>query len=243
MHLSNNFDVAAPIERVFPAVLDVELVAGCLPGAQIISRESDDAFLAGIKIKVGPITMQYRSHVEIVERDPAGHRAVMHIRAKESRGQGTAEATAALTMSGDDGRTRGQIDVDVQLSGRVASMGQGAIQDVSNKLVAVFASNLSEMLETSPDAAGAPPPSRNRETTASVIAPGEKPPAMGPTCRAADAAQSSDSLSAMTLARAVVGGRLRDPRAAVPLLVIAILLGFLLGRATATASHSRRPRS
>src|ERR1700760_2808994 len=164
MHLTNSLDVAAPIDEVFSTILDVERVVVCVPGAEIVERTSDDAFIARITIRVGPIRMQYRSDVTITERDAAAHRAVMNIRAKESRGQGSADATATLTLTEHDAQTHGQVDVDMQVSGRVASMGQGAIQDVSNKLVATFAANLSDMFakteapaQSSTDAAAGSP--------------------------------------------------------------------------------------
>ena len=75
MDFTNDFDVEAPLDRVWTAMLDVEQVAPCVPGAQILEQTGDDAYKVGIKVKLGPITMQYRGDMEIVERDDAAHRA------------------------------------------------------------------------------------------------------------------------------------------------------------------------
>jgi hypothetical protein len=91
--------------------------------------------------------MQYRGDVEIVERDATNHRAVMKVRARETRGQGTANATATLQLAAVDGQTQGDVHVDVDITGRAASTGQGAIQDVTSKLVGRFARNLTRMLD------------------------------------------------------------------------------------------------
>src|SRR4051794_19967334 len=147
MRFENSFDVQAPIEAVWSAVLDVERVAPTVPGAQVLEQTGENAYKVAIKVKVGPMSMTYRGEVEITERDDAAHRAVMRARAKESRVQGTADADVVMVLVGDDGTTSATVTTDVQLSGKVATMGQGVLQDVSGRLVKTFAQNLATMLE------------------------------------------------------------------------------------------------
>src|ERR671932_587639 len=146
MRFENHFDVGAPIDQVWDAVLDVERVAPTVPGAQVLDRVGDDAYQVAIKVKVGPMSMTYRGEVEITERDESTHRAVMKARAKESRGQGTADADVTMVLAGDDRRTSATVTTEVQLSGKVATMGQGVLQDVSGRLIGTFAQNLAAML-------------------------------------------------------------------------------------------------
>src|SRR5688572_18807133 len=127
MKFENSFDVNAPIDDVWSALLDVERVAPTVPGAQVLERTGDDAYKVAIKVKVGPMSMTYRGEVEITERDEAAHRAVMRARAKESRGQGTADADVTMVLSGANGRTSATVTTDVKLSGKVATMGQGVL--------------------------------------------------------------------------------------------------------------------
>src|SRR5918996_626602 len=156
MRFENRFDVDAPIEQVWETVLDVERVAPTVPGAQVLERTGDDAYKVAIKVKVGPMSMTYRGEVEITERDESAHRAVMKARAKESRGQGTADADVTMVLSGRNGGTSATVTTDVQLSGKVATMGQGVLQDVSRRLVETFAANLATMLEGGAPAEEAP---------------------------------------------------------------------------------------
>ena len=51
-------------------LLDVERVAPCVPGAEVLEQTGDDAYKVAIKVKVGPMSMTYRGEVEIIERDP-----------------------------------------------------------------------------------------------------------------------------------------------------------------------------
>ena len=63
MKFENAFAVAAPIDEVYAALLDVERVAPCVPGAQVLERTGEDAYNVGIKVKVGPMSMTYRGSV------------------------------------------------------------------------------------------------------------------------------------------------------------------------------------
>src|SRR5512133_2897671 len=146
MEFQNDFDVKAPLEQVWDTMLDVERVAPCVPGAQVLERTSDDSYKVGIKVKVGPVQMQYRGDVEIVEKDDSSHTTVMSARAREARGQGTANANVRMHLSGNGDTTHGSMVTEVQLSGRAAAMGQGVIKDVSAKIVDQFAENLAAML-------------------------------------------------------------------------------------------------
>src|SRR3954452_12126351 len=114
MRFENAFAVDAPLEGGWRTVLDVERVAPTVPGAQVLEQTGEDAYRVAIKIKVGPMSMTYRGEVEITERDEAAHRAVMRARAKESRGQGTADADVTMVLAGTDGRTSATITTDVQ---------------------------------------------------------------------------------------------------------------------------------
>src|SRR3954468_22778831 len=158
MKFENTFSVDAPIDEVYAALLDVERVAPCVPGAEVLEKTGDNAYQVAIKVRVGPISMTYRGNVEIVERDDANHRAVMRARARETRGQGTADARVDLSLAQEGETTNGTMVADVQLAGRAAAMGRGVIQDVSAKLVSTFSQNLETMLSGGGAAAAKPEP-------------------------------------------------------------------------------------
>src|SRR6478672_10623660 len=171
MKFENTFEVDAPIDEVYATLLDVERVAPCVPGAEVIEKSGDDAYTIAIKVRVGPISMTYRGNVEIVERDDANHHAVMHARARETRGQGTADARVALSLVQDGPTTKGTMAADVQLAGRAAAMGRGVIQDVSAKIVSTFSSNLEAMLRGQGAEAEEPAPAA-RHRCGAAHAPG-----------------------------------------------------------------------
>jgi carbon monoxide dehydrogenase subunit G len=209
MRFENHFDVDSPIDSVWDAVLDVERVAPTVPGAQVLERTGDDAYKVAIKVRVGPMSMTYRGEVEIAERDDEAHRAVMKARAKETRGQGTADADVTMQLRGENGRTSATVTTDVELSGKAATMGQGVLQDVAGRLVQTFARNLATMLEGGEVAPAATPP----------------PPRPAP--------EREDALDLGSLGGAVIAERIHDPRRLAGLLGLVALVAFLLGRRSA----------
>jgi carbon monoxide dehydrogenase subunit G len=241
MEFENTFDVDAPIETVWATLLDVERVAPCVPGAEVLERVSDDAYKVAIKVRVGPMSMQYRGDIEIVDSDPATHVANMRAKARESRGQGNADADVRMQLTEEDGRTHGTIHTNVQLSGRVAAMGRGIIADVSGRIVDQFSENLAAMLAEgdgasagdgpAPDAAAASEPAPASEAAAPAPgAPASRPDAAATPPPRPPRESASAELSALDLAGAVVKGRLEDPRNVAGLVALVALLAFLLGR-------------
>jgi carbon monoxide dehydrogenase subunit G len=228
MRFENHFDVDAPIEDVWEALLDIERVAPTVPGARVLERTGDDAYKVAIKVKVGPMSMTYNGAVEITDRDPTAHRAVMKARAKESRGQGTADADVTMELSGENDHTAATVVTEVQLSGKVATMGQGVLQDVSGRLIGTFAQNLAAMLagggeadEPAP-ATAAPPSSAADEAPAAPPRPASPPPPRP--------APEADALDLGSVGAAIVADRLKDPRQLGGLLAVVALVAYLLGR-------------
>jgi len=239
VRFENRFDVDTPIEKVWDVLLDVERVAPAVPGAQVLGRSGEDAYKVAIKVKVGPMSMTYQGEVEITERDDAAHRAVMKARAKESRGQGTANADVTMVLSGDDGRTSAVVTTEVALTGKVATMGQGVLQDVSGRLVDTFANNLATMLE---EGEGAPAPAEPPAPAAGEPSAAEPPASAGnghasqaPPRQAAPSSEWSrpedeDALDLGSIGGAVVADKVGDPRRLAGLLAAALVVLFLLRR-------------
>ena len=153
MQFENDFEVASPIDTVWSTLLDVEQVAPCMPGAEVLEQTSDTSYKVQIKIRLGPVSMQYRGDVEIVNPDPSAHQAKLIAKATEARGQGTANAEINMALTEENGKTRAILTTDLRLSGRAAAMGQGIVKDVAGKLTETFAECLATKLEGAPAAA------------------------------------------------------------------------------------------
>jgi carbon monoxide dehydrogenase subunit G len=216
VEFENTFTVPAPIDSVYSALLDLERVAPAMPGAQVLEKTGDDSYKVAIKVKLGPVSMTYRGDVTIVERDEASHSAVLDVKAREARGQGTATAKVRLSLEEQGRETLGKMHADVQLSGKAAAMGRGVIEDVSKRLVGTFASNLESIL-ASPE----------EETQPEAPAP--EPKAAAPAPKSAPAPEA-DALSVGPLAAGMAADRLKDPRVLGAVVGGAIFVGYLIGR-------------
>jgi carbon monoxide dehydrogenase subunit G len=166
MRFENSFEAPASPDDVYRAMLDITSVAGCLPGATVGDEKADGAYEATIAVKVGPIRLTYGGTVAIAERDDDARLATLVAEAREQRGQGTARATITMQVEPQDPGSRTVIGTDLSVTGRVAQMGQGIMQEVANSMIDQFAACLAQRLSpaeqepvaTAPDGAAAPPP-------------------------------------------------------------------------------------
>jgi carbon monoxide dehydrogenase subunit G len=141
MELTNEFEVAVPVEEAWAVLTDLERLAPCLPGAQLREVEGDE-YRGAVKIKVGPITTSYDGAIRFVERDESAHRMVLKAEGRETRGQGNVAAVITATMSPSVGGTSVVVATDLTISGKVAQFGRGVLADVSAKLLDQFVVNL-----------------------------------------------------------------------------------------------------
>ena len=169
MELINEFEVDAPLDVVWSVLTDVERIAPCLPGAQLQEVEGDE-YRGVVKVKVGPITAQYKGAASFVEKDEAGYRAVLRAEGRDTRGTGNAAADITAEMAPTATGTLVTVTTDLKVTGKVAQFGRGVMADVSKKLMGQFADNLSELLDqVQPDSE----PAVDGPASAEVSLPGQ----------------------------------------------------------------------
>jgi carbon monoxide dehydrogenase subunit G len=147
MKLEQTFQVEAPIERVWEALIDVERVAPCLPGAEI-TEESDGVYKGNFTVKLGPTTAAYRGELHMESVDETARTVTMKASGQDKRGQGGAKATIVSVMREEGGTTAVDTTTDFTITGRLARFGRGGmIQDISNKLLKDFSACLAQNIE------------------------------------------------------------------------------------------------
>ena len=153
MELAHEFSVPVPVEQAWQVLTDVARIAPCLPGAELTGSEGD-SYQGQVKVKVGPITTQYRGTASFTAKDESKHRVVLKATGRDTRGQGTASATVTAVMVPDGGTTAVSIVTDLSITGRVAQFGRGVMGDVSARLLEQFVRNLeADVLRVGPDGA------------------------------------------------------------------------------------------
>ena len=154
MEFEHEFDVAAPPDRVYAYLLDVNSVALCMPGAELSDQVDGDTYRGRVRIKVGAITVGYEGTATITARDPDRRTATLSFDAKERTGGGSARATAAMTVEPTESGSRVRLTTEVAVAGRVATFGRSILEDVSRRLVTQMADCIRHNLEREDAEAG-----------------------------------------------------------------------------------------
>ena len=151
MKINNEFTVGAPIQQAWDTMLNLERIAPCLPGAAIQEEKDEGGYDGTMKVKIGPITANYKGTVKFEEVDEDNHRAVLQATGRDARGQGTASATIISTLQEESEGTKVSVETDMKLTGRAAQFGRGIAQDVATKMLDQFASCLEEEITGGPE--------------------------------------------------------------------------------------------
>jgi uncharacterized protein len=206
VELNNEFRVAVPAAKTWAVLTDVERVAPCIPGAQLLSVDGDD-FTGAVKVKVGPITVSYKGDASFQEKDPAAQRVVIKASGKETRGSGNAAALVTAQLKDEGDATHVVITTDLTISGKAAQFGRGVLADVSTNLIGQFARNLEA------DLLGGSAPS---SATSSAATPA--------------AAAASDPVDSVDLLKVVAVPMAKRYAPAIAAVAAGLTVGFLLGR-------------
>ena len=175
MDLNHQFTVAVPVEDAWRILTDVERIAPCLPGAQLLEIEGD-TYRGVVKVKVGPIQAQFKGQANFIERDDIAHKVVLKGEGRDTTGKGNAAAIITAEMTAVDANsTSVTVNTDLSVTGKVAQFGRGAMADISDKLLAAFVVNLNSLIAEQPATAApavAPEPTEGVRTIESAeVAP------------------------------------------------------------------------
>ena len=216
MKIENSFTVDAPVDEAWTLLTNIAEIAPCLPGANLTGEE-DGVYTGTVKVKVGPVTAEYKGTAEFVEKDDVAHKAVINGKGRDSRGAGNAQAliTAEMEQVGD--QTRVDIVTDLKISGKVAQFGRGVMQDVSEKLLGQFADCLAAKLGDGE--AAEEEVAETRSTAATTISP---PPISAP----ASGADDEEVLDLLDVAGGAVAKR-AIPTALTAAAVIAFIIWLI----------------
>ena len=148
MKLENEFSVAASIEDTWGTLLDIERVATCLPGATIEAGDEDGVYHGAMKMKLGPMNVQYKGTAKLQDVDEDTHTASIAVQAREAKGQGTAAAVISNHLEQVNGKTRVVAITDLKITGRQAQFGRGIMEDVATSMMKQFATRLEEEIRS-----------------------------------------------------------------------------------------------
>ncbi|HEX9064694.1 MAG TPA: SRPBCC domain-containing protein [Streptosporangiaceae bacterium] len=153
MELEHSFTVPVPKNRAWDVLLDVERVAPCMPGATLDSVDGDEIH-GRIKVKVGPINMMYAGTARFIEKDAEAGVVTLEASGKETRGAGTASASVHSVLEDRGAETHVRVKTTLNVTGKPAQFGRGVMNEVSGKLLNIFAANLAATIARDEGAGG-----------------------------------------------------------------------------------------
>jgi uncharacterized protein len=139
--LEHSFTTTRPVDESFAAVTDLERVIPCVEGGRVLEATGEDSAKAEIDVAMGAMSMKFVGTVEVAEKDPDAHRALLRVKSKETGGQGYANADVVFQL--EDGG--GTIHTKAQITGKPASMGEGVVVGVLDALITDFTRKVGEL--------------------------------------------------------------------------------------------------
>lgn len=172
IRLDNTFSLDMSPDQAWALLNDVERIAPYVPGAKLTEIAGDD-YHGTVSVKLGPITAQYKGTATITSRDEGARRLTLTGKGRDIRGQGTASADLVATVVAEGSGSRVNVETDVQVTGKVAQLGRGIMQDVSARLIDQFVANMVKAEGGS--AAPAPAPAAPAPAVAAPAEPAAAP--------------------------------------------------------------------
>jgi len=220
IEIVKTFTIKAPPAAVWGFLTDPQRVARCMPGAAITERIDEKTFAGTMAVKVGPVSTSYKGKIVFERLDAQARIAETVATGQDVRGRGGADLRpTSSTKEVAPGETEVTAASKVNITGNLAQMGRGMVQDVSDQLFQTFSQRMRAELEP---AASAPPPSI---TPAAAPAPGASPVAAA-TSAAAGEALDLASVGARAAGRAA-SRAVRRPAVWVAIVIAAVLLYLL----------------
>jgi carbon monoxide dehydrogenase subunit G len=230
MQIENSFAVKAEPDRVYAFLLDVNNVVSCVPGAELSEVVDPNTFKGKVRIKVGPVTVNYNGTARITSRDADTRTATLEAEGRETTGSGTAQATTIMAVAADGETSKVTLTTDFTVVGRIAQFGRGIMEDVSRHLVGQAAECIQSKLE-------GPPPSAAPAAEASSTGSNSSSSAPAP----APAPSEPASLDALALGRAVAKERISRMKVR-PQMIAAAFAGLISLLLLRRVRRSRRRR-
>ena len=171
MEISKTFVVNAPPEKVWSFLTDLPRVARSLPGAAIGEKLDDKTSAGTMTVKVGPVSSTYKGKVTFERLDPTARTAEIVASGQDVRGKGGADLRLTSSLKAlPDGSTEVTAVSLVNVTGILAQMGRGMIQDVSDEMFQLFSERMRAELEAPAPAAGSSAPSAAAPASADPVA-------------------------------------------------------------------------
>lgn len=134
--------IEAPVETVWQALNDPDVLKDCIPGCQELEKTSDTEFEAIVALKIGPIKAKFSGAVELTNLNPPHSYTISGEGKGGVAGFAKGGADVSLKEDGPDA-TILTYSAKADVGGKMAQLGSRLIQSTSKKLAGQFFSDFS----------------------------------------------------------------------------------------------------
>ena len=136
MTMTGEYQLAASREKVWAALNDAEVLKRCIPGCEELNKVSDTEFQAVATQKIGPVKARFKGKVRLTDLDPPNGYKI----SGEGDGgvAGFAKGGASVQLTDKDGGTLLTYNVEAQIGGKLAQLGQRLVNGAAKKLADDF---------------------------------------------------------------------------------------------------------
>jgi hypothetical protein len=145
MTMNGEVQLAAPREAVWAKLNDPAVLKACIPGCEDLEATDEGGFRANAKIKVGPVAARFKGKVTLSDLDPPNGYKI----SGEGEGgvAGFAKGGAVVDLADHEGGTRLTYNVEAQIGGKLAQLGQRMINGSAKKIADEFFANFAKAVE------------------------------------------------------------------------------------------------
>ncbi len=146
MTMHGEYQLAVPPQTVWEKLNDAETLKSCIPGCEQLDKTSDTEFHATATVKIGPVKAKFKGRVTLSDLDPPnGYK----ISGQGDGGvAGFAKGGATVKLTPQDGGTLLAYDVEAQIGGKLAQLGQRLINGAAKKVADEFFDNFAKAVNS-----------------------------------------------------------------------------------------------
>ncbi|MGH6670510.1 MAG: SRPBCC family protein [Xanthobacteraceae bacterium] len=142
MTMTGEYQLPAPQQTVWEKLNDPAVLKACIPGCESLEKTSDTGFAATATIKIGPVKAKFKGSVTLSDLDPPNGYKISG--QGEGGVAGFAKGGAVVKLATKDGGTLLSYNVEAQIGGKLAQLGQRLIHGAAKKIADDFFGNFAK---------------------------------------------------------------------------------------------------
>ena len=149
MKLEHDFAIPAGIAEAWKALTNVDLISISAQNSKVIKIE-DGVATGEVKVNLGFISMKLNGSASILERDEVNHFLKLSVSGFDAAETSKLTAIAQVKLEAIDATaTKVCITTDIEVTGKAAAFGMGAVSEICDRFIKDFLVGLAAKISSS----------------------------------------------------------------------------------------------